>query len=103
MLRVMVWAPKVLPGPHPLVDMDSSLTFASPVIARYPLMLQLGGLLLKETPTIPEWPQMGIEPTIFGLEGRFPDHLATHMHARTHADTHTHTHIRLSLMKTVKL
>ena len=29
--RVMVWAPKVPPGPHPLVqDMDSSLTFASP-------------------------------------------------------------------------
>ena len=43
-LRVMVWAPKVPPGPHPLVDMDSSLTFASPVITRYPLMLQLGGL-----------------------------------------------------------
>ena len=70
MLRVMVWAPKVPPGPHPLVDMDSSLTFASPVITRYPLMLQLGGLeqceqsfLLKETPTIPEWP---------------------HTHARTH-------------------
>ena len=31
---VMVWAPKVPPGPHPLVDMDSSLTFASPVITR---------------------------------------------------------------------
>ena len=31
-------------GPTPLVDMDSSLTFASPVITRYPLMLQLGGL-----------------------------------------------------------
>ena len=28
--RVMVWAP----GPHPLMDMDSSLTFASPVITR---------------------------------------------------------------------
>ena len=42
MPRVMVWAPKV---PYPLVGMDSSLTFASPVITRYPLMLQLGGLL----------------------------------------------------------
>ena len=38
MLRVMVWAPRVPPGPHPFVDMDSSLTFASPVITRYPLM-----------------------------------------------------------------
>ena len=32
MPRVMVWTPEVPPGPHPLVDMDSSLTFASPVI-----------------------------------------------------------------------
>jgi len=47
MSRVMVWAPEVPPGPHPLVDMDmdSSSTFAFPVITRYPLMLQLGGLL----------------------------------------------------------
>jgi len=30
MPRVMVWAPEVPPGPHPLVDMDSSLTFSSP-------------------------------------------------------------------------
>ena len=44
MLWVMVWAPKVPPGPHPLVDMDSSLIFASPVITMYPLMLGLGGL-----------------------------------------------------------
>ena len=62
MLRVMVWAPKVPPGPHPLVDMDSSLTFASPVITRYPLMLQLGGL-----------------------------HTRTHAHAHTHTHTHTHS------------
>jgi len=32
MPRVMVWAPEVPPGPHPLVDMDSNLIFASPVI-----------------------------------------------------------------------
>jgi len=32
--------PEVPPRPHPLADMDSSLTFASPVIPRYPLMLQ---------------------------------------------------------------
>ena len=32
-------------GPHPLVNMNSSLTCASPIITRYPLMLQLGGLL----------------------------------------------------------
>ena len=43
MLRVMVWAPRVPPGPHPLLNMDGSLTFASPVITRYPLMLQLAG------------------------------------------------------------
>ena len=24
--KVMVWAPEVPPGPHPLVDMDNSLT-----------------------------------------------------------------------------
>jgi len=44
MPRMMVWAPEVPLGPHPLTDMDSSLTFAFPVITRYPLMLQLGGL-----------------------------------------------------------
>ena len=44
MLKVIIWALKVPPGPHPLVDMDSSLTFASPVITRYPLMLWLDGL-----------------------------------------------------------
>ena len=38
MSRVMVWAPEVPPGLHPLVDMDSILTFASPVITRYPLV-----------------------------------------------------------------
>ena len=43
--RVMVWAPQVPPGPHPFVDMDSSLIFGSPVITRYQLVLQLGGLL----------------------------------------------------------
>jgi len=26
---VMVWAPEVPPGPHPLVDMDSSLTYTN--------------------------------------------------------------------------
>jgi len=45
MSKVMVWAPEVPLGPHSLVDMDSSLIFTSPVITRYPLMLQLGGLL----------------------------------------------------------
>jgi len=46
MPRVMVWAPKVPPEPHPLADMDSNLTFASPVIiTRCPLVLHLGGLL----------------------------------------------------------
>jgi len=31
MPRVIVWALEVPSGQHPLVDMDSSLTFASPV------------------------------------------------------------------------
>ena len=35
MPRVMAWALEVPPGTHSLVDMDSSLTFASPVITRY--------------------------------------------------------------------
>ena len=63
MLRVMVWAPRVPPGPHPLVDMDSSF----PVITRYPLMLQLGGL-----------------------------HTHMHTHTHTYARTHTHTHNTLT-------
>jgi len=50
MPRVMVWAPKVPQGSRPLVDMDSSLTFTSPVITRYPLMLQLGGLFPQLAP-----------------------------------------------------
>ena len=80
---------------------------ASLVNTRSPF-IQLGGLeqcewsfLLKETPTIPKWPQLGIKPTIFQLEGRFPDHLAMlaqythspHTHAHT-SNTHTHTHIK---------
>ena len=62
MARMMVWAPEVPPGPHPLVGMDSSLTFATPVNTRYPLMLQLGGL-----------------PPQFTLT-----HRHTHAHTRTH-------------------
>ena len=45
-----VWAPEVPSGPNPLADMDSSLKFASPVITRYSLMLQLCGLLHQLTP-----------------------------------------------------
>ena len=97
----MVWAPKVPPGPHPLVDMDSNLTFASPVITRYPLMLQLEqcelSFLLKETPTIPEWPQPGIEPITYGLEGRFPNHLAMLAHTHTYKRINVHTYIYTSL------
>ena len=52
--------------------------------------------MLKETPTTPKWPQLGIEPTTFQLAGRCPDHLAvlahTHTHTYTHTHTHTHTH-----------
>ena len=50
MPRVMVWALKVPPGPRPLADTDSSLTFASQVTTRYLLMLQLSGLLPQLTP-----------------------------------------------------
>jgi len=42
---VTLGAPEVPPGPHLLTDMDSSLTFVSPAITRYPLMLQLDVLL----------------------------------------------------------
>ena len=41
MPRVMVWAPEVPPEPNIFIDMDSNLTFAFPVITRYPLMGQL--------------------------------------------------------------
>ena len=50
--------------------------------------------MLKETPTIPEWPQLKIEPTTFGLEGRCPDHqamLAHLQHIYIHTDRPTHT------------
>ena len=104
---------------------------ASLVNTRSPF-IQLGGLkqyewsfLLKETPTTPKWPQLGIKPTIFRLEGRCPDHLAmlaqythsphthqthihTHqtrihtlyMHARAHTHTHTYTHRRCTYVHT---
>ena len=52
MSRVMVWAPEVPPESHPLMDMDSSLTFASLVITRYPLMIQLDGLVNTSSPFI---------------------------------------------------
>ena len=62
--RVMLWATKV---PHPLMDMDSSLTFTSPVITRSTFI------------------QLGIQEQC--------DHLARTQHAHTHTQTHTHSHI----------
>jgi len=45
----MVWALEVPPWPHSLAGMNSSLTFASPVITRCLFMLQLDRLLLGNT------------------------------------------------------
>ena len=107
MPRVVVWAHKVPPGPHPLADMDSSLTVASPVITRHPSMLQLGGL--TPAPHLYSWVDWsnvskvscsrnnnntkvatsGIEPTTFQLESWCPDHLVTQAH---HTSTHAHAH-----------
>jgi len=47
MPRVMVWTPKVPPGPNPLADMDISLTFASPNYYQVPIV---GGLFPQLIP-----------------------------------------------------
>ena len=99
----MVWAPEILPGPHPLVDMNRSLTFASPVItndftaelaATHLYNRWTGAMWVKVSwmLTTLKWPQLGIKPTTFWLEGWCPDHLAMLAHAHTLMQTQTQTH-----------
>ena len=88
MLRVMVWAPKIPPRPHPLVDMDSSLTFVSLVITRYHTHTHTHTLTHSHTHTRTH------PPTHPHTQIHTHSHTPTHTpkHARTHPRTHTHTH-----------
>ena len=58
--------------------------FASPLNTRYPLMLQLGGLL----PQTPDHQVPNIQL------GRLGTHTHAHTHVHTHTRTRTHTHAR---------
>ena len=64
MPRVMVWAPEV---PHPLADMDSSLTCASPVHTRSPFnsWVDWKQILVQGNSNNTKVATLGIEPTTF--------------------------------------
>ena len=86
MSRMMMWAFEIPPGPHPLEDMKCSLTFASPIINRYPLMLQVGRPLPQLTPGfhLCSW--------VDRTHTHSQIHILTHTRARMRTHTHTHTH-----------
>ena len=81
MTRVMMWAPKVPPGPHPLVDMDSSFTFG-PMWVKF---LAQGNNNTKVT-----WVE--IKPAYLLISRPMPWPLC-YTASHTHTHTHTHTHI----------
>jgi len=114
--RMKVWAPEVPPGPHPLARHGQQFDICFP---RYPLMLQLGGLLPQATRSPfnswVDWSNVSkvpcsrkqqqhqsgrtgnrthdllvMRPMPWPL-GYAVSHICAHTHMRTHTHTHTHT------------